>query len=73
MYAAIEARLVNGVITPNESYRLPSQGRALIILLPEEDNHPKWSAVRRDAGWLTLNEDPVNWQRRVRDDWKDRL
>ncbi len=73
MYATIEARVVNGVITPNESCRLPSQGRALIVLFPEEEKHAKWSSVRKDAGWLTLHEDPVIWQRRVRDDWKGRL
>ncbi len=73
MYSTIEARVVDGVITPNEACRLPSRGRALIVLLPEEEKHPNWSVVRQDAGWLTLHEDPVVWQRRLRDDWKDRL
>ncbi len=72
MYAALEAHVVDGVIKLDDPCPLPRKGRALVVLLPEKEESADWSAVRKDAGWLKLQEDPARWQNRVRDEWTHR-
>lgn len=72
MYATLEAHVVDGVIQLDESCPLPRKGRALVVLLPDKDDREGWSAVRKDAGWLKLHEDPVKWQKSIRDEWTHR-
>lgn len=72
MYAAIEAWVHDGVVTPVEATQLPKEGRVLIVLLPDVAPKALWAGCRKEAGWLKLAEDPAEWQRRARDEWRSR-
>ncbi len=74
MITTIEGRVQNGVIVPIEPISISTGSRVLITILPEsKDNKLQWDTCRSEAGWLTLDKDPVVWQQNLRDEWSSRL
>ncbi len=72
MYAAIEGRIDGGVVIPMEPFKDPMGHRALIILLPDVEEKSSWREIKKETGWLKLGVDPVEWQRKLRDEWGHR-
>ena len=70
MYTTIEADIENGVLIGAELDKLPRKAHVLITLLdPLGAAKPDWSLVEASCGALTLREDSVEWQCRIRDEW----
>jgi hypothetical protein len=70
MYTTIEADIENGVLMGAELDKLPRKAHVLITLLDSEDStKTDWSMVEASCGALTLREDSVEWQCRIRDEW----
>ena len=72
MYATIEGKVQDGMVIPIEPARMPSAGRALIILLPDQEQKPAWMNCKSELGWLKLDEDPAEWQKHIRGEWNKR-
>ena len=72
MYATMEADIRKGRVVPLEPKRLPKSGRALLIILSQPAQKSQWKPVRARLGWLRPSEDPVKWQRQIRDEWNGR-
>lgn len=72
MYATIAVDIRNGRIIPAQSAKIPQNGHALLVILDEPPKGHNWKQVRSRLGWLKLRTDPVEWQNRIRDEWKDR-
>jgi len=72
MLTAVEAVLDSGRVVPVHGEHLPEHGRVLLVILSGGDasrRNRAWDCVRQNAGALQIREDPVAWQRRVRDEW----
>ena len=72
MYATIAVNIRKGRIVPSESAKIPKNGHALLVILDQPPKGRNWKQVRSRLGWLDLQTDPVAWQKRIRDEWKDR-
>jgi len=70
MYTTIEADIENGRIKSPELEKLPATAHVLITLLRcPEKKRPDWNAIKAQIGKLTLREDTVCWQRKMREEW----
>jgi hypothetical protein len=72
MYATIEGRVNDGVVIPLEPFKCATGHRALIVLLPGVEEKSSWRECKKEAGWLKLDESPVEWQRKTRGEWERR-
>lgn len=74
MITTIEGRIQNGVIVPMDPILISTGSRVLITILADaKDNKLQWDKCKREAGWLSLDKDPVAWQQNIRDEWTSRL
>jgi len=74
LITTIEGRIQNGVIVPMEPISISTGSRVLITILGEsKDNKMQWDTCKNEAGWLSLDKDPVVWQQNIRDEWSSRL
>jgi len=68
----IEAEIREGQIYLATPEKLPRSGKALLIVLGDERPRLDADTLRPLLGCLKSEIDPVQWQRRIRDEW-DRL
>ncbi len=70
MYTTIEADIENGLIKSSDIKELPSTAHVLITLLRSPiKNRPDWKVIKTQIGKLTIKEDTVGWQRKIRSEW----
>jgi len=70
MYTTIEADIENGLIKSPDIKELPSSAHVLITLLRSPiKKSPDWNVIKSQIGKLTIRENTVEWQRRIRSDW----
>ncbi len=71
MYKTIEADIENGRIKSSELTKLPQNAHVLITLLDApEKKRPKWPVIQAQLGKLKLRSDSVEWQRKIRSEWR---
>ncbi len=70
-----KTQLKNGIVHLPISYQHWQEGKTIkVILLAEENTEKravtqKTSAINRHAGKIKLNQDPLEFQRAIRDEW----
>jgi len=70
MYTTIEADIENGLIKSSEIQKLPSTAHVLITLISSPiKKRPDWNIIKNQIGKLTLREDSLSWQRKIRSEW----
>jgi len=40
--------------------------------VPDVEEKSSWREIKKETGWLKLGVDPVEWQRKLRDEWEHR-
>lgn len=65
-----ETRLNNGAIHLPATYQHWQEGRqAKVIILVSDDAPTTGKDINRHAGTITLTEDPLTFQKAIRDEW----
>lgn len=72
-YSTIEATVKEGVIYPVNPEKIPKEGKLLLIVLDDKNIKPDEKKIRSLLGWLKNDRDSVEWQRKMRSEWDNRL
>ncbi len=70
-----KTQLKNGIVQLPISYQHWQEGKTIKVILLAEDNAEKTAApkkaaaINRHAGKIKLNQDPLEFQRTLRDEW----
>ncbi len=72
-YTTIKARIDHGTLIPLEPELLPQEGSAMVVVLDEESRKSDWDVIKSCLGHLEIREDPVQWQKKVRSEWDERI
>lgn len=70
-----ETHLENGLIHLPDSYQHWQEGKHVkVIVLVDESaeanvEHPSRQSINRHAGTISLTEDPLDFQKNIRDEW----
>jgi len=72
-YNTIEAIVKEGVIYPADPEKIPKEGKLLLIVLDDKNIKPDVEKISSLLGWLKNDRDSVEWQRKIRSEWDNRL
>ena len=70
-----KTQLKNGIVQLPASYQHWQEGKNIKVILLAEENTEKTatikkaSGINRHAGKIKLNQDPLEFQRAIRDEW----
>ncbi len=45
----------------------------MVVVLDEESRKSDWDVIKSCLGHLEIREDPVQWQKKVRSEWDERI
>jgi len=72
-YNTIEAIVKEGLIYPADPEKIPKEGKLLLIVLDDKNIKPDVEKISSLLGWLKNDRDSVEWQRKIRSEWDNRL
>jgi hypothetical protein len=73
MQTAVDATIKDGAAVPLRPGQLPKAGRALIMVLERRQAVRDANRLAELCGKLPVRVDAIEWQRRLRSEWDDRL